>query len=51
MGNLIQSIPVYKPQTQQTPAAGVNTPAQTAPLPVHKQPFQDIKNQFPQTQI
>ncbi len=50
MGNLIQSIPVYRPQTQTAPAAGVNVPAQTAPQAVHKPPFQDIKNQFPQTQ-
>ena len=52
MGNLIQSIPVYRPQTQTAPAAGVNVPAQTAPQAAHnhKTPFQDIKNQFPQTQ-
>ncbi len=56
MGNLIQSIPVYRPQTQQTPAAGVNVSAQTAPQATlntnnaYKGPFQNIENQFPQTQ-
>ena len=50
MGNLIQSIPVYRPQQQQTPAANTPIPAQNAPLPLQGKPFQAIKNQFPQTQ-
>ncbi len=51
MGSLIQSIPVYKPQTTQSSASGVTSAAQTTPQHLSGQPFQDIKNQFPQTQV
>ncbi len=49
MGNLIQSIPVYKPQQQQIPA-GNPAVVQNTTLPSSNSPFQSIKNQFPQTQ-
>ena len=50
MGDLIKSIPVYRPQ-QQPSAVNVSAPVNnSAPQIPHGQPFQNIQNQFPQTQ-
>ena len=46
MGDLIKSIPVYRPQ-QQTAAVNVSAPVNnSAPQIPHGQPFQNIQNQF-----